>query len=212
MNLLERRSMWAGPLAVALWIVGIVCMTHNDPSDHATDSQILAWYQDNTNWVLLGGWLFMVGCLAFVWFAGAVRARLVQAEGERATFAAVAFAGAVATAVFGLLVPAGDVAAAINKDDVSAATAATFRRLADAFFAGAELSAIVLLAAIAVLAWRTNVLPRWWGVAGAVVAVVLVIGPIGWAALIFGLPIWTLGTSLLLARPRTIRRPAAATA
>ena len=46
------------------------------------------------------------------------------------------------------------------------------------------------------------------------VAVVLVIGPIGWAGLIFGLPVWTLGTSLfvLLGRPqpRTSMAPATA--
>jgi hypothetical protein len=31
--------------------------------------------------VLLGGWLFMLGCLAFIWFAAVLRARLAEAEG-----------------------------------------------------------------------------------------------------------------------------------
>jgi hypothetical protein len=212
MNRLERASVWAGPLAVGLWIAGIFLVMHNDPSDHATDAQILTWYKSNANWVLTGGWLFMVGCLVFIWFAGALRGRLAEAEGGTGTFAAVGFAGAVATAAFGVLTPAGDVAAAINKNDISAATAGTFHRFSDAFFVGAELSAIVLLAAVAVLSWRTSVLPRWWGTLGALVAVVLVIGPIGWAGLIFGLPLWTLGTSLLLARRPGVRRQAPATA
>jgi len=45
-----------------------------------------------------------------------------------------------------------------------------------------------------------------------VLAVVLAIGPIGWAALIFGLPAWTLGTSLfvLLQRPERAAAVAAA--
>jgi type IV secretory pathway TrbD component len=52
-----------------------------------------------------------------------------------------------------------------------------------------------------------------WAIFSIIVAVVLVIGPIGWAALIFGLPIWTLGTGLLLARtPRTVTRREAAPA
>ena len=39
------------------------------------------------------------------------------------------------------------------------------------------------------------------------------IGPIGWLALIFGLPIWTLGTSLfVLLRSRAPMRTATATA
>ena len=46
--------------------------------------------------------------------------------------------------------------------------------------------------------------PRWWGVFSGLIAVVLWIGPIGWAALIFGLPAWTLGTAVLLVRaPRS---------
>jgi hypothetical protein len=61
-----------------------------------------------------------------------------------------------------------------------------------------------------VLAYRTAVVPKWWGTVGAIVAVVLAIGPIGWAALIFGLPVWTLVTSVLLAR--TPRSRAATTA
>jgi hypothetical protein len=35
-----------------------------------------------------------------------------------------------------------------------------------------------------------------------IVAGVLVIGPIGWAAVIFATPIWTLATTWLLMRPR----------
>jgi hypothetical protein len=42
------------------------------------------------------------------------------------------------------------------------------------------------------------------------IAIVLVIGPIGWAALIFGLPIWTLGTTWLLVRPQREQTPLAA--
>jgi hypothetical protein len=33
---------------------------------------------------------------------------------------------------------------------------------------------------------------------GLLIAIVLVIGPIGWAALIFGVPVWIIGTSLIL--------------
>jgi hypothetical protein len=32
-----------------------------------------------------------------------------------------------------------------------------------------------------------------------------VIGPIGWAALLFGLPVWTLGTTVLLVRGSVVR-------
>ena len=85
---LERLSLLAAPLAVVLWIVGLVVTnTFSDKiPDHATDEQLLSWVQGNTNSILFGGWLFMIGCLALVWFAAILRSRLAEAEGGRATF------------------------------------------------------------------------------------------------------------------------------
>jgi len=83
----------------------------------------------------------------------------------------------------------------------------------DLFFVGAELAAILPVAAFAIVAWRTRVLPRWWAAFAGLVAVVLIVGPIGWLGLIFGVPLWTLGTSLfVLLGSRARMRTAAATA
>jgi hypothetical protein len=54
----------------------------------------------------------------------------------------------------------------------------------------------------------TGVLPGWWAIFSVLLAVVLWIGPIGWAALILGTPIWVLGTTILLVRPPQPRRSA----
>jgi type IV secretory pathway TrbD component len=54
------------------------------------------------------------------------------------------------------------------------------------------------------------VLPRWWAAFSGLVAVVLLIGPIGWLGLIFGVPIWTLGTSLFVLLGSRVRAQAAA--
>jgi hypothetical protein len=198
----ERASALAGLLAVVLWIVGLVvtnAMSDKIPH-HPTDQQLLTWVQGNTNSILLGGWLFMVGCISFVWFAAVLRGRLAAAEGGSAVFANLSFGGAVAGAVFGILTAAGDVGAAINKNDISAATAGTLHNGSDAFFVGAELSAILFFAGAAVVALRTGALAKWWAFLAILVAVVLLIGPIGWAGLIFGLPTWTLGTTFVLVR------------
>src|SRR5581483_10764196 len=105
-----------GVIAIALWIAGLVitnAFTDNIPS-HPTDAQLLAWVQGNQNPILLGGWLWMVGCLAFLWFASLLRARLAEAEGGQHTYTALAYAGAVGATVLGLLVQAGDVGSAID--------------------------------------------------------------------------------------------------
>ena len=201
---LERFSALAGVLAVVLWVLGLVVT--NSLSDkiphHPTDDQLLTWIKGNTNSILFGGWLFVLGCLAFVWFAAMLRSHLAGAEGGTAAFANLAFGGAIVAATFGMLTAAGDIGAAINKNDISAATAGTLHNGSDMFFVGAELAAILFFLGSAIVGLRTGALPKVWSWFAVLIAVVLVIGPIGWAALIFGLPIWTIGTAWLLARPQ----------
>lgn len=201
----NRRWALVGPVAVALWIVGLVLLTHNAPGSHAGGSEIVAWYKAHTDSILLGGWLFMIGCLAFVAFVAGVSQR-IAAPG-------LALAGAAIAAVSGMLTAAVDVAGGIDKNDIDPATAATFHHSTDIFFITAELAAVLPLAVVAVVAWRTRALPRWWAAFSGLVAVVLLIGPIGWLGLIFGVPLWTLGTSLfVLLGSRARMRTAAAAA
>jgi type IV secretory pathway TrbD component len=201
----NRRWALVGPLSVALWIVGLALLTHHQPGDHASGGEILAWYKAHTDSILLGGWLFMLGCLGFVVF--------VAGLGQRLAAPTLALAGAAIAGVSGMLTAAVDVAGGIDKNDITPATAATFHHAVDIFFITAELTAILPLAVVAVLAWRTRALPRWWAAFSGLVAVVLVIGPIGWIGLIFGVPIWTLGTSLfVLLGSRASMRTAAAAA
>jgi type IV secretory pathway TrbD component len=201
----NRRWALVGPLTVALWIVGLALLTHHQPGEHASGSEILAWYKAHTDSILLGGWLFMIGCLGFVLFVAGV--------GRRLALPVLALAGAAIAAVSGMLTAAVDVAGGLDKSDITPATAATFHHAVDVFFITAELTAVLPLAVVAVIAWRTRGVPRWWAAFSGLVAVVLMIGPIGWIGLIFGVPIWTLGTSLfVLLGSRARMRTAAATA
>jgi hypothetical protein len=201
----NRRWALVGPLTVALWIAGLALLTSHQPDNHATGSEILAWYKAHTNTIVVGGWLFMIGCLGFVAFVAGV--------GRRLAAPVLALAGAAIAAVSGMLTAAVDVTGGIDKNDIGPATAAAFHHAMDIFFITAELGAVLPLALIAVVAWRTRVLPRWWAAFSGLVAVVLLIGPIGWIGLIFGVPIWTLGTSLfVLIGSRSRVRAAAATA
>ncbi|HEY3578442.1 MAG TPA: hypothetical protein VGK68_10725 [Gaiellaceae bacterium] len=197
---------WAlvGPLTVALWILGLGLLTHHQPGEHASGSEILAWYKAHTDSILLGGWLFMIGCLGFVVFVAGV--------GRRLALPVLALTGAAIAAVSGMLTAAVDVAGGLDKNDITPATAATFHHAVDIFFITAELTAVLPLAVVAVIAWRTRALPRWWAAFSGLVAVVLIIGPIGWIGLIFGVPIWTLGTSLFVLLGSRVRMRTAAAA
>ena len=205
-----RTAVSAAVLAVVLWVGGLVIGSANDNlSDKATDEQTLAWVQGNANTILLSAWVFALGCLAFIWFAGIVRARLAEAEGGAGTLSTVMFGSAVAAAAFAMATT-GDVASAINKNDISPATAGALHHIGDNFFVVAELALIGVMIPFAVLVLRTRVLPRWWAYVSILVGVVLAVGPIGWAALIFGTPVWSLVTGFYLSR--TAAAPAAAPA
>jgi hypothetical protein len=180
MNLVKHRPLLLpAVLAVALWIGGLVVT--NAFSDkiphHPTDAQLLAWVQGNQNPILMGGWLWALGCLSLIWFAAILRARLAEAEGGQHTYATLAFAGVSIATVFGLLIPAGDMGAAIDHDSISAATAGMLHNGSDVFFVVAELALILFFAGTAVVALRTGVLPKWWALFGVLIAVVLVVGP-----------------------------------
>jgi hypothetical protein len=209
----KRPLLLPAVLAVVLWILGLVVI--NSFSDriphHPTDAQLLAWVQGNQNPILSGGWLWMIGSLSFLWFVALLRPRLADAEGGSHTYTTFAFAGGVAAAVFGLLVQAGDMGSAIDQDSVSAATVGALHHLNSVFFICAELALIPFFVGIAVVALRTGVLPKWWAVFSILIAVVLLVGPIGWAALIFGTPVWLLGTGLIVgSKPRARQRTVAA--
>ena len=210
----NRPLLLPAVLAVGLWISGLVVI--NKFSDkiphHPTDAQLLSWIQGNQNPVISGSWLWMLGCLAFLWFAALLRPRLAEAEGGQHTVTTLAFAGAAIATVFGLLIQAGDLGAAINQDSISAATAGTLHNAGDMFFVGAELALIPFFVGLAVVAFRTGVLPKWWAAFSVLIAVVLLIGPIGWAALIFGTPVWLLGTGLMVGSKPQTRRSAVAAA
>jgi hypothetical protein len=157
--------------------------------------------------------MFMLGCLAFVTFVAGLRMRLAEAVGSASQLPGLALVGAAMAGVMGMLTAAVDLAGGIDKNDIDPATAATFHHSVDPFFVGAELAAVLPLAAFAIAAWRTRVVPRWWAAFAGLVAIVLVAGPIGWIGLIFGVPLWTLGTSLFVllgSRARMRTAPAAA--
>lgn len=202
---IERMSALAGILAATLWAGGValtggghVGIPGGIPEEGADD--VLAHFQRNADAIVSGGWLFMLGSLAFLWFIGILRSRLLRAEGDAGTFASIAFTGGVATGVFALAIPTGGVVSALGVDHLGASEAAALNAVEATFFIGAELSAVVLLAAAAMVALRTAVLPRWWAATSILLAVWLLIGPIGWIGVLAGIPVWTITTSVFLAR------------
>ena len=200
---LERLSPLAGVVAVVLWAASMAIVGGEHigipgglPEEGAEETH--AYFQENEDNVVGASALFMVGSLFFLWFVGVLRTRLGDAP-----LATVAFAGGIATSVFVLGMPTGGLVAAHNSDTITASTAEALNAFETVFLIAAELSAIVLLVGASLATLRTALLPRWWAVISILLAVWLLILPIGWAGLLIGVPVWTVVTSVLLSRRRT---------
>jgi hypothetical protein len=190
----ERLAALAGIVAVVLWVVGTFV------SGEAPDEgqELLSRFQDDEGRILAGGFIFQLGALFFLIFLGALRVRLFAAEGPTGFLTAIAFAAGVAVGIFLLALPGAEMSAAINNDDLDPSSSIALGNLGDIFFLGAELSAALLLVATGLLILRYGPMPRWLAWVSLALALVLLIPPIGWAALLFGLPLWTLAVSVLL--------------
>jgi len=94
--------------------------------------------------------------------------------------------------------PAGDMAGALNDEELTPDSALALRLVGDGLFIGAEVSAALFLAATGLLVVRLRALPVWLGWISFALALLLLIPPIGWAGVVFGLPLWLIATSVLL--------------
>ena len=193
----ERYAPLTGVLAVVLWVIGII--VYQSAVDAKNPATLLDSYRNEEGSILLGGFFWLLGTFFFFWFLGSLRARLAALEGGVQRLTAIAFGGGVAAAIFGFALPGPDMAAAIaDGADLSGPAAEAIRVVSDTFFIGAEMSAAVLLAATGIHALRTHLLPRWLAWVSLVVALALIILPIGWAAMLFAFPLWVLVLSYLL--------------
>jgi hypothetical protein len=137
----------------------------------------------------------MLGGIFFLVFVGA---RLLAFEGPGAFLTSIAFGAGLATAILTMLIPAPNLAAAISENELTAEAALGVSIIDDAFFVGAELSAALLLVATGLVILRYGALPRWLAWVSFVFALWLLIPPVGWAGLLFGVPLWTLAVAVLM--------------
>lgn len=195
----ERLAALSGVVAVALWVIGIVIQeSSNLPGDDAGGDEVLAWFASEENTILAGGFVFMLGVLFFFVFLAALRVRLLEAEGPVGFLTALVFGAGIAAALSLLMLPAPDMSGALSNDELTGDAALAVNSLGDMFFLGAELASALLLAAAGLIFIRTRVLPVWLGWASLVVALWLLIPPVGWAGLLLGVPLWTILVSVLL--------------
>jgi hypothetical protein len=194
----ERFAPLSGIVAVVLWVVGTIITESTDISEKDTGLEVLVVFREDTNTLLTGGIIFVFGVVFFIWFLGSLRARLWRAEGALGRLTAIAYGSGMLAALCLLFQGAPIVQGALDEDDLGPGAAQSLQVISEAFFGGTEITLIPMFVAVGLLTLRTRVLPTWLGWVSFVIALILVIIPIGWAGVVFLFPLWTIVTSVIL--------------
>ena len=198
---LERFGLLAGGLAGVLWVVSVFLLEGaGNPSGPDSGAEIVDFYRDNRAAILIGATLHGLGGFLFLWFVASLRAVLGTLAAPAWLTAATVIGGTAGGALMLGMMGGQSTGATTDADVLTPDAAIVFWRLAHTFFIAAELALAVFVGAVAILALRRVVLTRWLGWFGLVVTILLLIPPIGWAALLFLLPIWLVAVSVVLWR------------
>jgi hypothetical protein len=153
----------------------------------------------------------LVAVVFFMWFAGTLRTRLLEAEGGAGRLANTAYAGAIVFSVGLLTLVAISFTAADTAGDVPPTVTQTLSALnSDMFFPAAGGVALLYLAT-GLAALRTLALPKWLGWVSIVFGVVC-FTPAGFVPFLL-LGLWTVAVAVIIYRagaPAVERTPRAA--
>jgi hypothetical protein len=198
---LERFGLLAGGLAGVLWVVAVFLLEGaGNPGDPDGGAEIVEFYRDNRAAILTAATLHGIGGFLFLWFVASVRAVLAALTVPAWLTAATVIGGTAGGAMMLGMMGGQSAGATTDGELLTPDTAIVFWRLAHVFFVAAELALAVFVGALTILALRRLALTRWLGWFGLVVTILLLIPPIGWAALLFLLPIWLVAVSVVLWR------------
>jgi hypothetical protein len=163
-NAIDRLAPLSGLAFVVLFGVGSGIWGFDQPDRDAGTKELLAFYDDSSTEILIGGTLSLSSIPFLVWFGAVVRDRLAAAEEPaRSALPSVAFAGALVLAAVGLGAETINMAGALSAEDgqLTADTAQVYFDVSWALGApAAGVGLAMLIAPVAVVALGTgSVLP-----------------------------------------------------
>jgi hypothetical protein len=198
----RRVTPLAGVLSVVLFVIAVfVIESATTPDTDASAAEVAAYLDGALGRLVVALVIWGLGSIALVWFFEGVRAHIASFSDKlgRLTFF---FGFAVMLMMLASFLP--DAAGAFASDELDGAlepaAAQAIASLGDGFFFGAEVMLVGLFLAAGLAALLTRALPAWVGWLSFVLAVIALIPPIGWAAVIWGFPLWIFIMSAIMWR------------
>jgi len=172
----------------------------SEPDFVAEPGTIAAFYSDNHGALLGANTMYLLAGVLLLVFAGFLRSAIARAEDGAGRLSEIAFAGTVAGATASLGAASLDLVAALRVDENGTIppdlAAALFDASSALFGVAAPMALGAAVLAIAVAAFRTGLLPAWFGAVSAVLGVALLAPPINYIAVIV-FTFWCLAASLV---------------
>jgi hypothetical protein len=206
MKQLSERLALAGVLSVVCSLVGVMHVL-NQPQTKDSDANITAYFADHAHRVqgAVSFFVYLAGIIFLLVFLGALRERLLTAEGQPGKLSALVFGAGVATlplwAISMLLANATGLT--VSESSASTVDPNTYRLLGVVAYItwviALFISSVVVWATSAV-ALRTRALPRWYALAGIIVGIVQLFGLFFFPFVAWWL--WIIVTSVLLTTRR----------
>jgi hypothetical protein len=212
---LGLRAPWAASIAGLLFAVlfsaGLILL-RTQPLLGASDQQILVLFATGGEFGALIGGLYLMpfAGIMFLWFVAVIRDQIGEREdrffatvflGSAIIFVSIVFAATavavsplVAVHYVGLPPPS---AAAVDQVQALAYTL---------LFAFGTRAAGVFMFATATVGLRSRAFPRWFGLTGYVIGLVLLIAVLVWDWVVLVLPVWVGVVSIFLLRRERSRR------
>ena len=186
--------------AVLIFLAVFITPDTGGPPVEDAQKAVDAYINDSSTF-LAAGIIGLLGAVALIWFAGAIRSTIARSERASSPLPSIAFAGAIGGAISLVISRVIVVSQALRAEDATLdpAVVASFDDLAVHMFGVAmPVCASALVAGVAVASLRgADLVPRVVGWMSLLLAVAMIIPPIAWIAnLVFLL--WLVGVSVRL--------------
>jgi hypothetical protein len=176
----ERWAPIGGIAFVALMVVGSF-LIFDVPEADAPEQEIADYLADSDNLSrnIMGGYLWGIGAVAFLWFLTRLRSDLRRAEGGTGALTTLVFGAGVVFAAVWLVSAAitASVAFAVELNDAPVSDPDLVRVLPSmgglVLLLGGGFAGALLLLAVSGAIFRTDVFPRWLAWLGIVAAIAL---------------------------------------